>query len=92
MGPTSLPRPQIVRQDSNQVGLRIDHYLTASDILNFRYMISDGTQFNPIPTSGASVPGFPVGQDQRAQNFRCPGDPHFLSQHDRRLPLLIPAE
>jgi hypothetical protein len=60
---------QIVRQDSNQGGIRVDHYLTTSDILNFRYGIIDGTQFNPIPTSGASVPGFPVGQDQRAQNF-----------------------
>jgi Carboxypeptidase regulatory-like domain/TonB dependent receptor-like, beta-barrel len=60
---------QVVRQDSNQGGIKIDHYLTTSDILNFRYGIIDGTQFNPIPTSGASVPGFPVGQDQRAQNF-----------------------
>jgi hypothetical protein len=60
---------QVVRQDSNQGGIKIDHYLTTSDILNFRYGIIDGTQFNPIPTSGASVPGFPVGQEQRAQNF-----------------------
>jgi Carboxypeptidase regulatory-like domain/TonB dependent receptor len=60
---------QVVRQNSDQGGIKIDHYLTASDILNFRYGIIDGNQFNPIPTSGASVPGFPVGQDQRAQNF-----------------------
>jgi outer membrane receptor protein involved in Fe transport len=32
-------------------------------------MFNDSDQFNPIPTSGASVPGFPVGQDQRSQNF-----------------------
>jgi hypothetical protein len=60
---------QVVRQDTNQFGLRLDHYLGVSDILNFRYSFSDGSQFNPIPTSGASVPGFPVGQEQRAQNF-----------------------
>jgi outer membrane receptor protein involved in Fe transport len=60
---------QVVRQDTNQFGLRLDHYLGVSDVLNFRYMFSDGNQFNPIPTSGASVPGFPVGQEQRAQNF-----------------------
>ncbi len=60
---------QVLREDSNQGGVKVDHYLTPSDILNFRYSIIDGTQFNPIPTSGASVPGFPVGQDQRAQNF-----------------------
>lgn len=60
---------QVVRQDSNQFGLRLDHYLSVSDTFNFRYSFSDGSQFNPIPTSGASVPGFPVGQEQRAQNF-----------------------
>ncbi|HEX4485780.1 MAG TPA: TonB-dependent receptor [Terriglobales bacterium] len=60
---------QIVRQDSNQFGLRLDHYLTPSDVLNFRYMFSDGSEFHPIPVSGAGVPGFPVGQEQRAQNF-----------------------
>jgi hypothetical protein len=68
-GPNVFTSTQVVRQDSNQGGVKIDHYLTASDILNLRYSIIDGDQFNPIPTSGASVPGFPVGQDQRAQNF-----------------------
>src|SRR3984893_9289173 len=56
---------QIVTQNYDQFGIRLDHYLTASDALNFRYMFNQGNQFNPIPTSGASVPGFPVGQDQR---------------------------
>jgi hypothetical protein len=60
---------EIVTQNYDQFGIRLDHYLTTSDALNFRYMFNDGDQFNPIPTSGASVPGFPVGQDQRSQNF-----------------------
>jgi hypothetical protein len=60
---------QIVTQNYDQFGIRLDHYLTTSDALNFRYMFNSSNQFNPIPTSGASVPGFPVGQDQRAQNF-----------------------
>src|ERR1700730_1370857 len=60
---------QIVTQNYDQFGIRFDHYLTTSDALNFRYMFNSSNQFNPIPTSGASVPGFPVGQDQRAQNF-----------------------
>ncbi len=60
---------QIVTQNYDQFGIRLDHYLTTSDALNFRYMFNQGNQFNPIPTSGASVPGFPVGLDQRAQNF-----------------------
>ncbi len=60
---------QVVQQDSNQFGVRLDHYVGTSDTLNFRYAYSNGTEFDPIPTSGASVPGFPVGTDQRAQNF-----------------------
>lgn len=60
---------QVVTQDFDQFGIRLDHYLSVSDVLNFRYMFNDGAQLNPIPTSGASVPGFPVGQDQRAQNL-----------------------
>jgi Carboxypeptidase regulatory-like domain len=60
---------EVVHQDTNQFGLRFDQYLGAKDVLNFRYAFSAGTEFHPIPTSGASVPGFPVGQDQRAQNF-----------------------
>lgn len=60
---------QIVTQNTDQGGVRLDQYVGTADVLNFRYAISDGTQFNPIPTSGASVPGFPVGQEQRAQNL-----------------------
>ena len=53
----------------NQGGIRIDHYLTANDNLNFRYMINDGTRFDPLSPAGASVPGFPIGEDQRSQDF-----------------------
>lgn len=60
---------QVVTESSDQFGLRLDHQLTSADTLNFRYAYANGTEFNPIPTSGASVPGFPVGQEQRAQNF-----------------------
>ena len=60
---------EIGRDDSNEGGLRLDHYLTASDNLNFRYMISDSNRFDPLSPAGASVPGFPIEEDQRAQNF-----------------------
>jgi hypothetical protein len=60
---------EIKRDDSNQGGVRIDHYLTGKDTLNFRYMISDGNRFDPLSPAGASVPGFPIGEDHRAQNF-----------------------
>jgi hypothetical protein len=46
-----------------------DHYLTPRDTLNFRYIFSEGNILDPLSTSGANVPGFPVGEEHRAQNF-----------------------
>ena len=80
---------QTLRDDSNQFGLRLDHYLSATDTLNFRYMFSNGTRFDPLSTSGASVPGFPVAENHRAQNLVAP---HVLSCHYRSVPLLVFAK
>ena len=49
--------------------MRVDHYLSSRDTLNFRYMFLNGTRFDPLSTSGAGVPGFPVGENHRTQNF-----------------------
>ncbi len=68
-GPFTFTSTVTKRDDFNQAGLRVDHYLTPSDTLNFRYMINDGTRFDPLSPAGASVPGFPVGEDHRAQDF-----------------------
>jgi hypothetical protein len=55
--------------NNDQFGLRFDHYLSPFDTLNFRYMFSGGPTTDPLSTSGAGVPGFPVGEQDRAQNF-----------------------
>ncbi len=60
---------QTLSQSNDQFGVRLDHYLSAADTLNFRYMYSSGPTTDPLSTAGANVPGFPVGQDDRAQNF-----------------------
>jgi hypothetical protein len=60
---------QSLIQNNDQFGLRLDHYLSSNDTLNFRYMYSSGPTTDPLSTAGANVPGFPVGQDDRAQNF-----------------------
>jgi hypothetical protein len=56
-------------EDNNQFGIRLDHYLSTSDTLNFRYMYSSGPTTDPLSPAGANVPGFPVGEYDRAQNF-----------------------
>jgi len=55
--------------DNDQFGTRLDHYLSSRDTLNFRYIFSQGNVVDPLSTSGANVPGFPVGEEHRAQNF-----------------------
>jgi len=55
--------------NSDQFGVRLDRYLTPRDVLNFRYIFEQGNILDPLSTAGANVPGFPVGEDQRAQNF-----------------------
>jgi outer membrane receptor protein involved in Fe transport len=68
-GPNAFVATQSKSVTNNQFGLRFDHYLSRADTLNFRYMFSAGHTNDPLSTSGANVPGFPVGEDDRAQNF-----------------------
>src|SRR6185437_751532 len=60
---------QPLRNRTDDFGVRIDHYLTSADNLNFRYMFSQSSNLDPFPPGGASVPGFPVTTDQRSQNL-----------------------
>ncbi len=53
----------------SQFGLRVDHYLTPIDTLNFRYMFNNVNRVDPLSTAGATIPGYPVGEAHRAQNF-----------------------
>ena len=58
-----------INNDYNQFGIKVDDYLTQHDNLNFRYSFYQSSDVNPLSPQGASVPGFPVGEGQRAQNF-----------------------
>ncbi len=60
---------QTLSENNDQFGLRLDHYLSHADTLNFRYMYSSGPTTDPLSPVGANVPGFPVGEYDRAQNF-----------------------
>jgi outer membrane receptor protein involved in Fe transport len=68
-GTNSSTTTQSLSVNNDQFGIRVDHYLSPSNSLNFRYMYSGGPTTDPLSPAGANVPGFPVGQDDRAQNF-----------------------
>ena len=69
LGTNGFVTTQTLDQNNDQFGIRLDHYLTAHDVLNLRYMFSQGDATDPLSTAGANVPGFPVAENQRVQNF-----------------------
>jgi outer membrane receptor protein involved in Fe transport len=68
-GTNTFRSTQTLSQNNDQFGLRLDHYLSHTDTLNFRYMYSAGPTTDPLSPVGANVPGFPVGEYDRGQNF-----------------------
>ena len=69
VGENGFIATQTLSENNNQFGVRVDHYLSHADTLNFRYMYSSGPTTDPLSPAGANVPGFPVGEYARAQNF-----------------------
>src|ERR1700728_1652630 len=69
VGENGFIATQTLSENNDQFGLRVDHYLSRADTLNFRYMYSSGPTTDPLSPVGANVPGFPVGEYDRAQNF-----------------------
>jgi hypothetical protein len=59
---------ETMREATDQFGARLDHYASGRDTVSVRYSFTDGSRFNPLPSSGASVPGFPVEEEHQAQN------------------------
>jgi Carboxypeptidase regulatory-like domain/TonB dependent receptor len=68
-GPFTYVGTQTLTNNTDQFGVRVDHYLTNRDMLNFRYSFGQSNDIDPLPTGGANVPGFPVATNQREQNF-----------------------
>src|SRR3984957_15118548 len=69
VGENGFIATQTLSANNDQFGLRLDQYLSRADTLNFRYMYSSGPTTDPLSPVGANVPGFPVGEYNRAQNF-----------------------
>jgi Carboxypeptidase regulatory-like domain/TonB dependent receptor len=79
-GSNTFVSTESLHDDSYQSGVRVDHYLSAADVLNVRYMLSNSTVLDPLSVSGANLPGFPVGEDHRAQNLVAQ-ETHTFSPH-----------
>jgi outer membrane receptor protein involved in Fe transport len=80
VGENGFIATETLSENNDQFGLRMDHYFSSADTLNFRYMFSAGPTTDPLSPVGANVPGFPVGEDDRAQNFGAQ-ETHVFSSH-----------
>ena len=80
---------QVVHQDTNQFGLRLDQYIGGSDILNFRYAFSDGTELHQSrPRERACISRWSRAAGRNSSlGKRTP-----FSVDDRRFSLLLLAE
>jgi len=63
IGTNVFESTQLGSTNYDQGGFRLDHYFSGSDQLFARYSRSSLDQFDPLPLSGAGVPGFPVTDD-----------------------------
>ncbi len=54
---------QMLTDNYDQGGFRLDHYFSNSDQVFARYSISSHPVLDPLPINGAGVPGFPVADD-----------------------------
>src|SRR6185295_7608477 len=67
--PSLYSSTPVEENDSDQFGVRIDHRFSNTDELFGRYTFSQGSAYEPISIAGADVPGFPIGNNLRTQNF-----------------------
>jgi hypothetical protein len=69
VAPNLFTSTEVLRNDTDQFGARIDHQLSPRDEFFGRYLFSQGSEVNPLSIAGANVPGFPVANDLRTQNI-----------------------
>ncbi|MFB3923045.1 MAG: TonB-dependent receptor domain-containing protein [Terriglobia bacterium] len=68
VAPNLFRTTQIMRNNSDQAGVRLDHQFSDRDSLSGRYSYGTGSNVNPLSIKGADVPGFPVGDDLTTQS------------------------
>jgi hypothetical protein len=63
IGPSLFSSTQILTNNYDQGGFRLDHYFGNSDQLFARYATSSQHELDPLPINGSGVPGFPVANN-----------------------------
>lgn len=68
IGPSLFSSTQLLTNNYDQGGFRLDHYFGNSDQVFARYSTSSQHELDPLPINGSGVPGFPVTNDIRTNS------------------------
>ena len=68
LSPSLYASTQMLTNNGDQGGFRLDHYFGNGDQLFLRYATSSTHSIDPLSISGADVPGFPVEDDGRTHS------------------------
>ena len=68
LSPSLYSSTQMLTNDYDQGGIRLDHYFRNQDQLFFRYATSSQHVLDPLPINGSSVPGFPTSDNIRTHS------------------------
>src|SRR5579875_1925903 len=63
IGPSLFSSTQMLTNNYDQGGARLDHYFGNSDQIFARYSFSTQHELDPLPINGSGVPGFPVADN-----------------------------
>ncbi len=69
VSPSLYSSTQILNNNYDQGGFRLDHYFGDGDQLFARYATSALNTLDPLPINGAGVPGFPVANSITTNSF-----------------------
>lgn len=68
VSPSLFRTTQVLHNDSDQGGVRIDWAARERDQFALRYAVVSGSALNPLSIRGADVPGFPTGDELRSHS------------------------
>lgn len=68
VSPSLFRATEVLHNDSDQGGFKIDATPREQDQLSLRYATVSGSSLNPLSIRGADVPGFPTGDELRSHS------------------------
>jgi hypothetical protein len=68
VSPSLFRTTEVLHNDSDQGGMKLDYAIRERDQFALRYAVVDGSTLNPLSIRGADVPGFPTGDELRSHS------------------------